>query len=45
MALKLSQKIKFTGGKNAPEGIEKFGKDFWQDALDYPMTWFIECLK
>ncbi|MEN8214813.1 MAG: methyltransferase domain-containing protein [Pseudomonadota bacterium] len=29
----------------SPEGIEKFGQEFWQDALDYPFNWFIECVK
>lgn len=29
----------------SPKGIQKFGQAFWQDALDYPMNWFIECVK
>jgi len=29
----------------SPEGIQEFGQDFWQDALDYPFYWFIECVK
>lgn len=27
------------------EGIQEYGQEFWQDALDYPMNWFIECMK
>ena len=29
----------------SPEGEQKFGKDFWQDFLDYPPIVGIECLK
>nr|VFK20604.1 MAG: Ubiquinone/menaquinone biosynthesis C-methylase UbiE [Candidatus Kentron sp. LPFa]VFK34548.1 MAG: Ubiquinone/menaquinone biosynthesis C-methylase UbiE [Candidatus Kentron sp. LPFa] len=29
----------------SPEGLQKFGQAFWQDALDYSCNWFIECLK
>jgi ubiquinone/menaquinone biosynthesis C-methylase UbiE len=29
----------------SPEGIQEFGQEFWQDALDYPLYWFIECVK
>ena len=29
----------------SPEGIEQFGKEFWQDALDCPIDWYIECIK
>lgn len=28
-----------------PQNIEEFGAEFWQDALDYPMNDYIECLK
>lgn len=29
----------------APEAVAELGEAFWQDALDYPMDWFIECRK
>jgi len=29
----------------SPEGVQKFGKEFWQDFLDYLPIVGIECLK
>ncbi|MBT3310850.1 MAG: class I SAM-dependent methyltransferase [Desulfobacteraceae bacterium] len=29
----------------SPEGIEKYGKTFWQDFIDYQMSIYIECVK
>ncbi len=31
--------------KVSPEGIEKFGEEFWQDAINYPEFVGIECVK
>lgn len=29
----------------SPQSIKQFGEEFWQDALDYPMNVYIECVK
>ncbi len=29
----------------SPEGVQKYGEDFWQDAIDYPFALGITCLK
>ncbi|MEH2208813.1 MAG: hypothetical protein V7K53_32885 [Nostoc sp.] len=38
-------KSTFARGLVSPEGIQKFGSEFWQDYIDYPDTIGITCLK
>lgn len=39
------RKINWHSPEISPEGIEKFGIEFWRDFLEYPSNVFIECFK
>ncbi|MGK7903297.1 MAG: hypothetical protein AB4352_18190 [Hormoscilla sp.] len=39
------QEIRWHPVSVSPEGLSEFGREFWQDFLDYPPIMGIECLK
>ncbi|MCI5133962.1 MAG: hypothetical protein D3920_02595 [Candidatus Electrothrix sp. AW2] len=39
------REIRWHGPKLSPEGLSEFGQEFWQNALEHPIDWYIECIR